>query len=722
MSENDYNGAVDDVAAGLPWPGRAATVKVAPLSRVRSALLRIGPQVSAETKTMTKPQAEVGAAGTVEAASVAAPAQRLASRITDPAQLCALLLLRRALRAVRPDQSSPRSAQMVVIEVPDAGWTKPAAWAWRWLAAADTAPTEIEDRDVTNGQWPYGRRPDWVLIARSGTDKRHTPDNGNTVITLAACDGVAVLGVSPDPARCLPRALVQAADLRLTLPGPRPADLRQVGRTLTGRSPRTAVGVDWTPGVSPDLLRLARRSGQTADEWLLRLEQLVAANVPAPPAITLGQLAGMDEVVAWGEALARDLADYKAGRIGWDAVDRGVLMAGAPGVGKTTAAKAIAGTCAVPLIATSYAAWQAHNEGHLGHLIQAMRAVFRQARAAAPCVLFIDELDSLQRRGRHPRWDDWWTAIINGLLEQLDGLAGRDGVVVIAATNHPDHIDPAILRAGRLDRVIHIPLPDCAALVGILRHHLRGDLASLDLSPFAERLARRAMTGADAEKLVRGARRRARQAGRPMRVDDLTAELGEDAAVPPDLRRRQAVHEAGHAVVANLLAPGSLERVSIRGHGDVGGWTRLRKPLEAITRERVISRLSILLAGRAAEAILLGAPSAGAGGAADSDLGRATWLAASAVTTWGLGRDPAALLWRLLSDEHALALLPQPVQTEITDLLADADVDAQTIIRTHRVAVEVLAERLLDTGEVSGPEAETLLEQAASRSAEGTAT
>lgn len=141
MKENDHTGAAADVAFGSPWPGRTMTPRAAPLSRVRSTLLRIRPEATEETDTMTEPQAAVGAAGDAEADVVAATPQRHASRITDPARLCALLLLRHALRAVSPDQPPPRSAQMVVIEVPDAGWTGPAAWAWRWLAAADIAPT-----------------------------------------------------------------------------------------------------------------------------------------------------------------------------------------------------------------------------------------------------------------------------------------------------------------------------------------------------------------------------------------------------------------------------------------------------------------------------------------------------------------------------------------------------------------------------------------------------
>jgi SpoVK/Ycf46/Vps4 family AAA+-type ATPase len=207
----------------------------------------------------------------------------------------------------------------------------------------------------------------------------------------------------------------------------------------------------------------------------------------------------------------------------------------------------------VPLIATSYGEWQSSGDGHLGDVTKAITAAFKRARAAVPCILFIDELDSVQSRGGATRHDDWWTAIINCLLAELDGVEGREGVVVVGASNFAERVDAAIRRSGRLDREIRIRLPDAEALALILRGYLGEDLAGEDLHPVAIRAI--GGTGADCERWVRGARRRARHAGRPMAAEDLLAEIRGE----PDSRRtvefgtRVAVHEAGHVIAYYLL-------------------------------------------------------------------------------------------------------------------------------------------------------------------------
>jgi ATP-dependent Zn protease len=153
--------------------------------------------------------------------------------------------------------------------------------------------------------------------------------------------------------------------------------------------------------------------------------------------------------------------------------------------------------------------------------------------------MFIDEIDTVPARGSGKGNDDWWTAITNTLLECLDGFERREGVVVIAACNDPARLDPALVRAGRLDRQIEIPLPDVPALAGILRTHLGNDLAGVDLRPAA--LAGYGRTGADVERFVREARGLARRAGRAITMDDLLASMHDGAPEwPAELRRRIA--------------------------------------------------------------------------------------------------------------------------------------------------------------------------------------
>ncbi|EGY00459.1 Cell division protease ftsH [Nitrospirillum viridazoti Y2] len=296
--------------------------------------------------------------------------------------------------------------------------------------------------------------------------------------------------------------------------------------------------------VSPTDLALGWHEGIGSDEWLAAILSLVAARLsrqrqvqvaaeePAvperqrsPEAPRLNDLAGMDEAVAWGQTLARDLDDYRASLIGWESVDRGVLLAGPPGTGKTTFAAALARTCGVPLITGSHSSWQA--AGHQGEMLKAMAVSFEEAAAHRPCILFIDELDSFTSRTASANGHNstYQRQVVNSLLQHLDGMASRKGVVVVGATNLPEAVEPALLRPGRLERVVPIPLPDIAALIRILRFHLGTDLKDTDLYQAAAIAAQAGATGAHIMMWVRAARRRARTARRPMRLGDLVGPL-----------------------------------------------------------------------------------------------------------------------------------------------------------------------------------------------------
>lgn len=354
------------------------------------------------------------------------------------------------------------------------------------------------------------------------------------------------------------------------------------------------------------------------------------ATILRPTSPTLSELHGYGPAAAWGHQLAEDVRDYAEGLLPWSDVDAGCLLYGPPGTGKTLFASALAATCGIPFIAASYAQWQASGDGHLGYVVKAIRASFESANANAPCILFIDEVDSLRFRGGSGDGDGWWTAIINCVLECVDGTSRREGVIIIAACNNPYLLDPAMVRSGRLDRRFEIGLPDEQALLGIMRHHLP-DAVPEELAPAATALAGSA-SGADVSRIAREARRIARRDKRPVSATDLLS-----VAMPPDLRserdrRLVAVHEAGHAVA--MMSQGRVpDMLSLVAADGAQGGVRSESPANMGRLCDLEDDIVVRLCGRAAEEVILGAPSAGAMG----DLRQATELVSHIQGMWGLG-------------------------------------------------------------------------------------
>ena len=400
----------------------------------------------------------------------------------------------------------------------------------------------------------------------------------------------------------------------------------------------------------------------------------------------------MADARAWGESLAQDLQDYMHKRIPWSEVDKGALLHGEPGTGKTIFATALAATCKVPLVATSYAEWQRSKDGHLGDVLAAMADDFKLAKKHAPCILFIDEIEAVSSRATGGSNHRWYTNIITALNEQLHGIFSREGVVVIAATNYPDRIDPALLRPGRLDTRIAIPMPTAQDLRGIARFHLRKDLADAGLGGLAVALA--GSTGAHVERIVRVARRRARKLGRELLLDDLFAALGEKLDdLPREYLERIAIHEAGHAAAAIVLKVSRNVSVSLFHLGEGSAATYFDPQVEAVTRKVVERRIAVALAGRAAEQVLLGDVTAGAGGSDTSDLAMANTLAFWTVARWGLG-EVDQLKWLAGGPEQIVSTHPE-LAAEAYKMLDVANKRALALIRRRMTEVRAIAGALM---------------------------
>jgi cell division protease FtsH len=274
----------------------------------------------------------------------------------------------------------------------------------------------------------------------------------------------------------------------------------------------------------------------------------------------------------------------------------------------------------------------------------------------------------------------------------LSGAVGREGVVAIGAANYPDRIDPALLRPGRLEKIIEIPLPDAEALKGIFRFHLQKDLAGANLSSLA--VASVGMTGADVEQIVRVGRRRARTFKRALLLEDLLAVLGEALKdMPGEYLERIAIHEAGHAIVAVLLGVSRNVNVSLVHPGSGRAATFLEPQLEAVTRKVVKRRMAVALAGRAAEKVLLGDVAAGSGGPEGCDLELATRMACAAVSQWGL--SSRYLGWIVSCDPDQVMVSHPDLAEEVQIMIARAYARSRVLIREHQHQVRAVACALL---------------------------
>ncbi|WP_109095944.1 AAA family ATPase [Azospirillum sp. TSH64] len=635
--------------------------------------------------------------------------------LNDPAEAAAFELLHQALEAAPglKEMLAVDEPVAVIVEVPGSAWVAPVARIWGGLVWPNRTEDDNGDAIRRSFGWEPLETSSWVAYRRDGTQTHHTPNCGNEGVSAALGAGCSVVGFSPSPERYLPQDLIRVADAHVTLPQINAEALARSVSALTGHLPSAGLPDRLHRLITLEDLRLAWRPDRNSDVYVARLRRLLERKERVSP-LALDQMHGMEEAVAWGTALARDLEDYRRGRLPWSAVDHGVLLFGPPGTGKTTFARALAGTCGVPLICGSLYQWQA--AGHLGDLLKAMRATFNEARAMAPSILFIDEIDSFGVRAAFKHeYRDYSIQVVNALLEELDGVRGREGAVVVGACNTADRMDPAILRSGRLDRTIHVPRPGKEALAEILRHHLGGDLPDVDLAAAA--LLALGSTGADCERWVRGARRRARHGSRAMTGDDLLEEIrGTRHARSTEEAYRYAIHEAGHALVLAVERPGALVIASIRETSDSQGGVvsdgRLRGP---VTRKEIAGELRMMLAGRAAEEVVFGDVSAGAGGSEDSDLARATALAVSALHAYGLDDGEDGLLWRGMPTPDALAamLAVRPdLGKRITVILATAYAEAKDLIVRHRPGLDAVAQLLVERETVGGKEIEALVSSA----------
>jgi SpoVK/Ycf46/Vps4 family AAA+-type ATPase len=491
------------------------------------------------------------------------------------------------------------------------------------------------------------------------------------------------------------------------------AALRRAGLPVTSENVDLLLTEPW-----PRLSRAFqdRRSPLQAIHRLRSLPKTITDEVaepkgpPIPAGPTLSEMHGFGSLIQWGYDLAKDISDFKAGIITWRDVDNGVLVSGPPGVGKTMFASALANTCKIPIIYGSASRWQ--EAGALDEHLKAMRASFAEAKENSPSILFIDEIDVLGSRGEKDRNSAYMRNVITALLQLLDGFERREGVVVMGACNHPDLLDSAIRRPGRLDRHIAISLPDAAARRAILKIHSGVTMCTADYEVYD--MATEGLTGADIERLVRDARRAARRQSQDLNSEHIVSNLRPLTKLPESYLRALAIHEAGHAVVSFELGHSPISRIKISRHkvdDEIRelGYVEYQPPApQRRTRQFFENAIATFLGGIAAELEVYGSFTDGAGGADESDLNRATDLATALAGSLGMGHTLVAANFERGDSSNLRLYLPE-LRREVHDILETQLSRARATIRSQQPALDAVAERLLEAGELAGEEVQDII-------------
>ena len=396
-------------------------------------------------------------------------------------------------------------------------------------------------------------------------------------------------------------------------------------------------------------------------------------------------------------------------------IPKGVLAVGPPGTGKTLLAKAIAGEAKVPFFTISGSDFV---EMFVGVGASRVRDMFDQAKKQAPCIIFIDELDAVGRHrgaglgGGHDEREQ----TLNQMLVEMDGFEGNEGVIVIAATNRPDVLDPALLRPGRFDRQVVVPLPDIRGREAILRIHMRKVPLAKDVDPSIIARGTPGFSGADLANLINEAALfAARESKRKVTMEEF--EQAKDKIMMGTERRSMvmsdkeklntAYHEAGHAIVGYIVPDHDpVHKVTIIPRGRALGVT-MYLPEEdkySISKEKLESNISSLFGGRLAEEMTLGPDGVTTG--ASNDIERATEIARNMVTKWGLSEKLGPLTY---SEDEGEVFLGRsvtqhkqisPETAKIIDIEVRRIIDrnykrAKEILRKHKKELKVMADALM---------------------------
>ena len=437
--------------------------------------------------------------------------------------------------------------------------------------------------------------------------------------------------------------------------------------------------------------------------------------------VTFDDVAGVDEAKDELQEIIEFLRDPRKFQKLGGKIPKGVLLMGPPGTGKTLLARAIAGEANVPFFSISGSDFV---EMFVGVGASRVRDLFDQGKKNAPCIIFVDEIDAVGRHrgaglgGGHDEREQ----TLNQLLVELDGFESNEGVIIIAATNRPDVLDPALLRPGRFDRQVIVSTPDVRGREGILKVHAKNVTVAKDVNFKILARGTPGFSGADLANLVNEAALLAARKEKPeVEMPDfeeakdkvLMGRERKSMIISDEEKKSTAYHEAGHALVARMI-PGTdpIHKVTIIPRGRAMGLTQ-QLPIDerhSLSKEYLMNSIAILLGGRAAEELVLNTLSTGAG----NDIERATDLARKMVCEWGMSENLGPLTFGKKEEQIFLGkeFAQHKDYSEATAILIDEEVKrivtenhkrAVAILQKNKSKLKKLAEKLLETEVLDGP-------------------
>ena len=441
--------------------------------------------------------------------------------------------------------------------------------------------------------------------------------------------------------------------------------------------------------------------------------------VEAQTGKTFADVAGEDEAKEALQEIVNFLHEpAKYAEIGAK-LPKGALLVGPPGTGKTLLARAVAGEAKVPFFSISGSEFV---EMFVGMGAAKVRDLFKQADEKAPCIVFIDEIDTIgKKRESGFSSNDEREQTLNQLLTEMDGFDPQKGVVILAATNRPDTLDPALLRPGRFDRRIPVELPDLNGRIAILKVHSRDVKMSGDINFEVIARATSGASGAELANIINEAALRAVKLGRDTVIQEDLEESVETviagyqrkgAVVSPEEKRIVAYHEIGHALVAakqSNSAPVHKITIVPRTSGALGYTMQVEEGEKLLmTKEEALNKIATLTGGRAAEAVIFGSITTGA----SNDIEQATKLARAMITRYGMSDDFGMVALETVNNQYlggdtSLACSAETaakIDRDVVAMIGDAYKKAEAIIKENRAAMDALAAYLLEKETITGEE------------------